>query len=141
EDWPLQADAVEWAGFFRRALQGLGFPGQGALDSVQYQQLEAFEACLQHFVRQSPVLNALSAGSALAVLMQLATETLFQPRRDPSARLDVLGLLEAEGGQWDAVWVLGLTDDVLPALPRPNPLVPVAALRRAGAPRATPERE
>lgn len=139
--WPTQAGAAQWAGHFRHALQCLGFPGQGALDTVQYQQLEAFEACLQHFAEQSAVLNELPPGPALAVLVQLATETLFQPRRDPSARLDVLGFLEAEGGQWDAVWVLGLTDDVLPALPKPNPLVPVAALRRAGAPRATPERE
>jgi hypothetical protein len=37
--------------------------------------------------------------------------------------------------------LLGLTDDVLPAAPRPNPLIPLAALRQAQAPRATPERE
>ncbi|WP_376992142.1 PD-(D/E)XK nuclease family protein, partial [Bordetella pertussis] len=63
----------------------------------------------------------------------------WQP--DPSARLDVLGLLEAEGGAWDGIWVLGLTDDVLPASPKPNPLLPLAVLRQVGAPRATPERE
>lgn len=66
---------------------------------------------------------------------------MFQPQRDPNARLDVLGLLEAEGGQWDGVWILGLTDEVLPAATKPNPLIPMAALRRAQAPRATPERE
>ncbi|WJJ94120.1 hypothetical protein [Neopusillimonas aromaticivorans] len=44
-------------------------------------------------------------------------------------------------GRWDGVWVLGLTDDVLPAPMRPNPLLPAAVLRHAGAPRATPERE
>ncbi|WP_262357983.1 hypothetical protein, partial [Bordetella pertussis] len=58
----------------------------------------------------------------------------FQPQRDPSARLDVLGLLEAEGGAWDGIWVLGLTDDVLPASPKPNPLLPLAVLRQVGAP-------
>ncbi|MBV6306835.1 PD-(D/E)XK nuclease family protein, partial [Candidimonas humi] len=79
--------------------------------------------------------------SALGLLEQLLAETAFQPQRDPAARLDVLGLLEAEGGRWDGVWVLGLDDEVLPAAPRPNPLIPLAALRRAGAPRATPERE
>ena len=53
----------------------------------------------------------------------------------------MLGLLEAEGGYWDGVWVLGLTDDVLPASPKLNPLLPLAVLRQARAPRATPERE
>ena len=47
----------------------------------------------------------------------------------------MLGLLEAEGGCWDGVWVLGLTDDVLPASPKPNPLLPLAVLRQARAPR------
>lgn len=53
----------------------------------------------------------------------------------------MLGLLEAEGGFWDGIWMLGLTDDVLLALPKPNPLLLLAVLRQANAPRATPERE
>jgi len=83
----------------------------------------------------------LDASQAVSLLADLAADTLFQPQRDPGARLDVLGLLEAEGGRWDGVWVLGLSDEVLPATPKPNPLLPLAVLRRAGAPRATPERE
>jgi probable DNA repair protein len=71
----------------------------------------------------------------------VARSASFQPQRDPLARLDVLGLLEAEGGYWDGIWILGLTDDVLPASPKPNPLLPLAVLRQAKAPRATPERE
>src|SRR5690606_34952359 len=56
-------------------------------------------------------------------------------------RLDVLGLLEAEGERWDGVWILGMTDDVLPAPPSPNPLLPASALAQANAPRATAARE
>ena len=63
----------------------------------------------------------------------------FQPQRDPSARLDVLGLLEAEGGYWDGVWVLGLTDDVLPASPKPIRCCRWRCCASARAPR--PERE
>lgn len=37
--------------------------------------------------------------------------------------------------------MLGLTDEVLPAIAKPNPFIPVQALRQAQAPRATPERE
>src|SRR3546814_21132404 len=78
--------------------------------------------------------------SAVGLLQRLAHETPFQPQRDPAARLDVLGFLESEGGRWDGVWVLGLTDEVLPAAPKPNPFIPLAALRQAHAPRAPPER-
>jgi probable DNA repair protein len=113
----------------------------GQQSSPAYQVLEAFDALFERFESLSAVLGTLTAGKALKVLNRLARSTLFQPQRAPDTRLDVLGLLEAEGGQWDAVWMLGLTDEVLPAIAKPNPFVPVQALRQAQAPRATPERE
>lgn len=130
-----------WVNRFRRWLRCLGFPGDAALDSQAYQVVEALEASLDALGRQEAALGPVSASGMLALLRRLLDETLFQPQRDPSSRLEVLGFLESEGGHWDGVWVLGLTDDVLPAVPSPNPFIPLAALRRAQAPRATPERE
>jgi len=135
------ASADIWARRFRQWLEALGFPGQGVLDSHAYQVVEALDRLLDAMARLSFVAGSLSFGAAVALLRRLARETPFQPQRDPAARLDVLGFLESEGGRWDAVWVLGLTDEVLPAPPKPNPFIPLAAQREAGAPRATPERE
>ena len=134
------AGADAWSRRFRAALAALGFPGDRAQDSVGYQVCEALEAALDRYAGMA-VAGRLDAAGAVALLRQLAAATPFQPQRDPSARLDVLGLLEAEGGRWDGIWVLGLSDEVLPATPKPNPLLPAAVLRAAGAPRATPERE
>lgn len=130
-----------WVTRFKHWLQKLGFPGQTMLDSHAYQTVDAFERMLQSLSQQSLVLGTLDVVTAVAELSSLAAQTPFQPQRDPSARLDVQGFLEAEGGRWNGVWILGLTDEVLPAAPRPNPLLPLSALRRANAPRATPERE
>lgn len=130
-----------WAELIRTFLQSLGFPGYAPLDSHAYQTLEAFDQLLDRLARQTPVLSVLSFGAVVSVLRQLAHETIFQPQRDPRSVVDVLGFLEAEGGRWDGVWVLGLTDEILPASPQPNPLVPLSAMRRVNAPRATPERE
>lgn len=144
QDWqvlPKTAEIHRWADTFRTTLAMLGFPGSGTQSSAMYQVLEAFDALLERFESLSGLFDSTSASEALNLLGRLARSTMFQPQRDPSARLDVLGLLEAEGGQWDGVWMLGLTDEVLPAATKPNPLVPMAALRRAQAPRATPERE
>ncbi|MBC7202149.1 MAG: PD-(D/E)XK nuclease family protein [Pusillimonas sp.] len=138
---PSRQGAVAWVQTMREWLTTLGFPGLETLDSENFQSLEAFDRALTQFARQAGVLGSISATQAIAILRRLLRETLFQPQRDPSSRLDVLGLLEAEGGRWDAVWIMGLTDDVLPASPRPNPLVPIAVLKLAQAPRATPERE
>ncbi|MCQ9615823.1 PD-(D/E)XK nuclease family protein [Paenalcaligenes niemegkensis] len=138
---PGRQSPTAWAQSLRQVLQLMGFPGQESLDSHAYQVMEAFDARLAQFARQTPVLRSISFLQAHGLLTRLLRETLFQPQRDPRSRLDVLGFLEAEGGHWDAVWMLGLSDEVLPAAVKPNPLLPHSALRRANAPRATPERE
>ena len=132
---------AEWVPHLRALLQLLGFPGEAPLDSHAYQTMQAFDQRLGQFSRLAPVFGLLSLSQVVRVLGRFLHETLFQPQRDAAARLDVLGLLEAEGGHWDAIWVLGVTDEVLPAVPNPNPFIPYAVLRQAQAPRATPERE
>jgi probable DNA repair protein len=135
-------DAIgKWVSAWRICLQQLGFPGPGVLSSHAYQVMESFDATLDTLRNQDVVLGKLPYAAALTHLNRVLRDTAFQPQRDPQARLDVLGLLESEGGQWDAAWVLGLTDEVLPATPKPNPFIPSSVLRAAGAPRATPERE
>ena len=141
QDYSRQADAQTWSQIFRSTLSIIGFPGQTQQSSVAYQVTEALDVLLARFARMQPVLGMMSASDAWSSLNRLARSSAFQPQRDASARLDVLGLLEAEGGRWDGVWILGLTDDVLPAAPKPNPFIPLSALRVAQAPRATPERE
>jgi len=144
QDWQSSSSSAPtyfWARFFRTTLATLGFPGVGQQSSPAYQVLEALDDLFERFEALSVVLGTLTAGEALKALSRLARSTLFQPQRAPDTRLDVLGLLEAEGGQWDAIWMLGLTDEVLPAVAKPNPFIPVQALRQAQAPRSTPERE
>ncbi|MDO8694555.1 MAG: PD-(D/E)XK nuclease family protein [Sheuella sp.] len=141
QDYPRKADTQAWSQIFRATLSTLGFPGQAQQSSVAYQVTEALDSLLDRFAEMSPVLGAVSALDAWSALNRLARSATFQPQRDAGARLDVLGLLEAEGGSWDGVWMLGLTDEVLPAAAKPNPFIPLPALRLAQAPRATPERE
>ena len=144
QDWeamPPAATAHRWSSCFRKSLALLGFPGRGQQSSAGYQVVEALDVLFERFEALSSVLEALNGGEALKILSRLARNTLFQPQRAADARLDVLGMLEAEGGHWDGVWILGLTDEALPAIAKPNPFIPIASLRQAQAPRATPERE
>ena len=130
-----------WSTSFRQTLSTLGFPGRAHQSSTEYQVIEALDQLFERFDALSPLLPSTSASEALNILARFARSIPFQPQRDPSARLDVLGMLEAEGGRWDGVWILGLTDEVFPAIAKPNPFIPLSELRRVGAPRATPERE
>lgn len=130
-----------WANRFRQTLVALGFPGDTTQSSAAYQATRALDALLSRLASLDDLLPAPTVGDALQMLKRLARQTAFQPQRDRHARLDILGLLEAEGGRWDGVWVMGVTDEVLPAMASPNPLIPLSALSQAGAPRSTPARE
>ena len=130
-----------WMDRFRHSLVLMGFPGEGVLDSAAHQTLEALDRTMDALMAQAFAFGRVRRDAALSALDRLLAQTLFQPQRDPQSRLDVLGMLEAEEGRWDGVWVLGLTDDVLPAVAKPNPLLPLQVLRQADAPRATPARE
>lgn len=137
---PSVAQPSEWARHFSRWLETLGWCRGRALDSNEYQAREAWNAQLARLVELDPVLGRCSRGDALAWLNRFANETLFQPRA-ADAPVQVLGLLEATGMQFDALWVTGLTDDVLPAAPRPNPFLPVAVQRAKHLPQSSAVRE
>lgn len=130
-----------WANRFRQTLVAIGFPGDVSQNSAAYQATQALDTLLSRMAGLDDLLAAPTVTQALTMLNRLARQTPFQPQRDRHARLDVLGLLEAEGGQWDGVWVMGVTDEVLPAMASPNPLIPLVALSHADAPRSTPARE
>ena len=130
----------EWARRFSDWLEAAGWCRGRALDSDEFQAREAWNAQLARLVELDAVLGRCERGVALAWLNRFANETAFQPRA-ADAPVQVLGLLEATGMQFDALFVMGLTDDVLPAAPRPNPFLPVAVQRAANLPQSSAVRE
>src|SRR5690606_10089389 len=52
-----------------------------------------------------------------------------------------LGLFEATGMSFDALWIAGLDDQALPAAPHPNPFLPLSLQREHGMPQSSARRE
>lgn len=129
-----------WLGIIAQLLASLGWPGDRDRSSVEHQTIETWRELLSEFGALDPVVSKISFGEALARLRRLAQEKLFQ-RETPEAPVQILGVLEASGLEFDALWVLGLHDEVWPASPRPNPFLPVALQRARGLPHASAERE
>ncbi|HXC39073.1 MAG TPA: hypothetical protein VN667_09000, partial [Burkholderiales bacterium] len=71
--------AHAWAQHFTALLGTLGFPGERALDSSEYQAQAKWTETLAQFARLSRVLPPLSAREAAARLSRLCAGTLFQP--------------------------------------------------------------
>ena len=78
--------------------------------------------------------------TAVAAVRRLAAERLFQPETPP-VPIQVMGVLESTGLEFDHLLVLGLHAEAWPRPARPNPLLPVELQRRAGAPGSGPEWE
>ncbi len=132
--------AAGWARDFTESLNRCGWPRGRSLDSDEYQAVEAWRSVVGKFTALDEVAGLISYGQALSKLRQLATETLFQPRT-PELPVQILGLLEAEGLNFDHLWVMGWHDEVWPAPPHPHPLLPVAMQRRCNMPHSSAARE
>lgn len=131
----------DWAKVFRQALLAAGWPGDRPLSSPEYQGRRAFLETLSGFGRFDGLLGKLSQSEALRRLRELCRQRLFQPETRGRPAIQVLGVLESAGLQFDALWVMGMNDDQWPPAPRPNPLLPAELLRAAGASHASAEVE
>ncbi len=127
----------DWVRTWSDWLDALGWPGNEALSSALWQARDAWSALLANFASMGSVCSTLSASDALAMLRGVAGDRLFQPEAPP-APIQILGLLEAAGLQFDAAWLAGLDAEALPAPLRPNPFLPLAWQYAHGVPAANP---
>jgi probable DNA repair protein len=132
--------AAQWAATFSAMLEAIGWPGEQALNSVEYQTVEAWKTALSAFAGTDFLAGDLFGAEALSLLSRIAGGADFQPE-SPEAPIQVLGALEATGLHFDHLWVMGLTDESWPGPPSPDPFLPIRLQREAGVPRCSPERE
>ncbi|MFA5630401.1 MAG: PD-(D/E)XK nuclease family protein [Porticoccaceae bacterium] len=129
-----------WRELFSECLDVLGWPGSRSPDSLEFQQLSHWQALLDSFAELDEICAPVSAHKALQRLEQLAGDHVFHPETPPS-NVQVLGLLEAAGLEFDHLWVMNMDNRHWPETIAPHPLVPVSLQRQLAMPRACPERE
>lgn len=127
-----------WGRAFSEALSLVGFPGERTLDSSEYQTLQKWHAALAQFARLDLVVPRMGYAQAFARLRRIAADTAFQPE-SPEVPVQILGVLESAGCEFDHLWVMGLTIEAWPLASRPNPFLPLALQREAGIPESSAE--
>jgi len=136
---PERQSPSKWAKTWHHLLQLAGWPGDQAPNSEEYQTVQAWQTCLQS-LQSLDVLNAAwTFQEAWRATQRLANEQIFQPEAH-FVPVQVLGLLEAAGQRFDALWVMGMSDSTWPAPIRPNPLIPIPLQRAYNIPQALPVR-
>ena len=97
-----------WSASVPDWLRQCGWLQGQRLTSHGFQAREAFFDALHELAALDSCSGPLSWTQWLSALRALCHETIFQPQTEGEPRLQVLGLLEASGQRFDAVWVLGL---------------------------------
>lgn len=138
--YPNEAAMQTWITLFQERLSMLGFPGDSGLNSENYQCLNRFITLFDELRQLSLITSQLSAYDALDALTQLVASTIFQAQKNP-ARINISGLLEASGCEFDSLWVMGLTDQCLPQKAQLSAFIPPHLQRDLLMPHSTPTRE
>ncbi len=130
----------EWSRQFIKILEAAGWPGEGVLDSAEFQQVEAVREQIAGFAQLDRVSPNMPVREAVTSLQHNFVQTLFQAHT-PDAPIQILGLLESTGLSFDAIWVCSMDNEKWPQTESANPFLPIAWQRQVGAPHASAERE
>lgn len=127
-----------WADWVTRHLANLGWPGKDRLDADEMAAVRAWEGLLEKFAGCGVVTGCLSFSAARQMLGDLAREEPA-PLVRQGGGLQLLGVAEALGQQFDGLWIAGLHGEAWPTPMQPNALVPLALQRKARVPEASPD--
>jgi RecB family exonuclease len=127
---PLRAASArsrDWAGALTAAWRTLGFP-QG-LDEAETSQWQALTSLMDE-LDAALAAETLNAGEFLEWLSLGAGQVLLAGPGVQEAGIQVMGLLEMRGLDFDRVLCLGLNSGTFPEPPRPLPLLNAAEKRQ-----------
>ncbi|MBN9287540.1 MAG: hypothetical protein BGO43_04385 [Gammaproteobacteria bacterium 39-13] len=130
----------KWAKVFRKILKVFGWPGERVLNSIEYQTVKRWDELLNELSLCDNVLPQTNFFQALSTLQKLASNIPFQAE-NKGAPIQILGLLEGVGQQYDNLWVMGLYSEAWPPSPAPNPFISHALQCLKNMPHANAERE
>jgi probable DNA repair protein len=128
----------EWAVWITSQLEQAGWPGEDPIDSQGWQELEAWQRLLAEFASSARVREAVDWPTARDLLTRLCWQRLHQPQ-GVSGAVQIMGMLETAGHEFDRLWVAGMAAGEWPAAAQPNPLLPFALQRRFNLPGSSPE--
>lgn len=131
----------EWTELFQAILRVFGWGRSEEMDSVEFQQLDKFNSLFNSFQQLGHINNSIQLHEALGHLHTIAADTPFHAQGGSDAPIQVVGILEAAGLNFDHLWVLGLNDNVWPQPAAPNPLLPISLQHKLDLPHASPHRE
>ncbi len=129
---------ADWVDAVPGLLQTLGWPGFRDLDSVAFQARERWNTLLGEMGRLSFAGETVTWNRFAAELREAARNLLFAPESH-HAPVQILGIDEAAGLRFDAIWLLGANEGRWPRGGPLHPLLAPALQTSAGMPHSSAE--
>jgi ATP-dependent helicase/nuclease subunit B len=124
---------AEWSELVLLLLQALGWPGVADRGSIPFQAQKRWVRLVEEMAQLGFAGDRVRIGAYLSELRSAAATTLFSPE-STDAPVQIIGIAEASGRTFDAVWVLGMTEQSWPQRGRPHPLLAPWLQREHGMP-------
>ena len=137
----LKMGVSEFVQLVSECLQTLGWCHNRTLSSDEKQQQNAWFKRLEAFSALTETQGHQSVSYWLAVLQRFVSEAVHQSQSKGVQPIQIMGMLEAGGQQFDALWVMGLNDEAWPRMPNPNPFLPILLQRAHAMPRCDAQKE
>ncbi|MDR1057610.1 MAG: PD-(D/E)XK nuclease family protein [Coxiellaceae bacterium] len=131
----------EWAQTFAQTLKILGWPGEDNLTNLEAIASQHFIKNLQELSTTNPIMGQITYNKALKILHDMLDANIIplEPERD--APVNIMGILEAIGINFDYLWVMGLDQEHWPEPPKPNQFIPIDIQKKLSLPHSSAERE
>lgn len=135
-----KAKPGQWSSRIDHFLKIMGWLENCSLPHETFQLIEAWRELLAEFASLDWVMDEMTAFDAVSLLNQMASKRIFQYQVDNQA-IQILGPLEAQGMEFDFIWIAGLHDGAWPGHFDPNPFIPIPIQRKHQTPHSNEQRE
>lgn len=137
---PDTLSVAGWIDWYMATLNTLGWPGQRTLNTLEAELLATWQVTLRGFAQDATLMKPQAPLHWLNELQTRLAQHAFQPKT-AHANIQILGVLEAAGLQFDEMWVMGMHAKQWPAAAKPNPFLPYTLQHQHHTPHANSARE
>jgi ATP-dependent helicase/nuclease subunit B len=128
-----------WITALRALLDTCLWPGPQLTHEQQHVQ-QQFYMCLDQLAKLDVLTPHISYQGAIDTLSLICQQHIYH-QATTTAKVHILGALEAAGLRFSAVWISGLDDSQWPPAPQLNPLLPIALQQQHNMPHSSAARE
>ncbi len=135
---PRTATLADWSVTFGQWFRAIKWASEHSNIEACSRPWQRFADLLPEMGQLSALEGNISASKALSILTQLASDARIDLDHATDAKIHIISVDDAAMMPFDAIWLVGASDDHWPHSESLNPFVPVSLQRHSGMPFAAP---